>query len=84
MARALTTVELMAVFKANGRGNAVRLVLGSVATVAVLAACSSPRNAKWPTVASRYEEAASKAAPSFVPAGLSTPPLAAISTFRPT
>ena len=59
-------------FKANGKGNAVRLVL-SVATVAVLAACSSPQERKMANRGFEYEESRLEGRAFLVPAGLSTP-----------
>lgn len=59
-------------FKANGKGNAVRLVL-SVATVAVLAACSSPQDRKMANRGFEYEESRLEGRAFLVPAGLSTP-----------
>ena len=61
-------------FKANGKGNAVRLVL-SVATVAVLAACSSPQERKMANRGFEYEESRLEGRAFLVPAGLSTPRL---------
>jgi len=60
------------VFKANGKGNAVRLVL-SVATVAVLAACSSPQDRKMANRGFEYEDARLEGRAFLVPSGLSTP-----------
>ncbi|MDE7528245.1 outer membrane protein assembly factor BamC [Aeromonas salmonicida] len=59
-------------FKANGKGNAVRLVL-SVATVAVLAACSSPQDRKMANRGFEYEDARLEGRAFLVPSGLSTP-----------
>ncbi|MGY3892283.1 outer membrane protein assembly factor BamC [Aeromonas enterica] len=59
-------------FKANGKGNAVRLVL-SVATVAVLAACSSPQERKMANRGFEYEDARLEGRAFLVPTGLSTP-----------
>ncbi|MFM5817163.1 outer membrane protein assembly factor BamC [Aeromonas sanarellii] len=59
-------------FKANGKGNAGRLVL-SVATVAVLAACSSPQDRKMANRGFEYEESRLEGRAFLVPAGLSTP-----------
>ncbi len=59
-------------FKANGKGNAVRLVL-SVATVAVLAACSSPQERKMANRGFEYEDARLEGRAFLVPAGLNTP-----------
>ena len=59
-------------FKANGKGNAVRLVL-SVATVAVLAACSSPQDRKMANRGFEYEENRLEGRAFLVPAGLSAP-----------
>lgn len=59
-------------FKANGKGNAVRLVL-SVATVAVLAACSSPQDCKMANRGFEYEDARLEGRAFLVPSGLSTP-----------
>lgn len=59
-------------FKANGKGNAARLVL-SVATVAVLAACSSPQDRKMANRGFEYEERRLEGRAFLVPAGLTTP-----------
>ncbi|HEA3091064.1 TPA: outer membrane protein assembly factor BamC [Aeromonas salmonicida] len=59
-------------FKANGKGNVVRLVL-SVATVAVLAACSSPQDRKMANRGFEYEDARLEGRAFLVPSGLSTP-----------
>lgn len=59
-------------FKANGKGNAARLVL-SVATVAVLAACSSPQDRKMANRGFEYEESRLEGRAFLVPAGLSAP-----------
>lgn len=59
-------------FKANGKGNAARLVL-SVATVAVLAACSSPQDRKMANRGFEYEESRLEGRAFLVPAGLTTP-----------
>ena len=59
-------------FKANGKGNTVRLVL-SVATVAVLAACSSPQDRKMANRGFEYEDARLEGRAFLVPAGLSSP-----------
>lgn len=60
----------------------MRLVL-SVATVAVLAACSSPQERKMANRGFEYEDARLEGRAFLVPAGLNTPPLTAVSTFRP-
>ncbi|GAB5991695.1 outer membrane protein assembly factor BamC [Aeromonas enteropelogenes] len=59
-------------FKSNGKGNRARLVL-SVATVAVLAGCSTPQDRKMANRGFEYEDARLEGRAFLIPAGLSAP-----------
>ncbi|MGB6188241.1 MAG: outer membrane protein assembly factor BamC [Aeromonas molluscorum] len=59
-------------FKTNGKGSAVRLVM-SVVTLAVLAGCSSPAERKMANRGFEYEEARLEGRAFLIPAGLQTP-----------
>ncbi|WP_139405563.1 outer membrane protein assembly factor BamC [Aeromonas veronii] len=59
-------------FKSNGKGNRARLVL-SVATVAVLAGCSTPQDRKMANRDFGYEDARLEGRAFLIPAGLSAP-----------
>ncbi|MGL4250196.1 MAG: outer membrane protein assembly factor BamC [Aeromonas sp.] len=59
-------------FKSNGKGNRARLVL-SVATLAVLAGCSTPQERKMANRGFEYEDAHLEGRAFLIPAGLSAP-----------
>ncbi|MFB2871878.1 outer membrane protein assembly factor BamC [Aeromonas jandaei] len=59
-------------FKSNGKGNSARLVL-TVATAAVLAACSTPQDRKMANRDFGYEDARLEGRAFLIPSGLSAP-----------